>query len=103
MRRGWIGVGIPWAFVLVVGCGTAARPNGESVSNDPIASCERVSARVEACASKLGASAEASAERGATTREALHTQTEAAKTEAARAALDTQCMAALKQFDTVCP
>jgi hypothetical protein len=89
------------AFVLV-GCGTA-KPNADAVSNDPIATCEAFSIKFTGCQAKLGAPADVAAERSATTRETLRVQTEAAKTEADRTALDAQCASGLKQLEAVCP
>ena len=103
MRRESIRLGIAWAFVLICGCGTSAKPSGESASNEPIASCEAFASRFESCQSKLGAPAAVAQERAATTRETLHTQTLAATSEPARAVVDAQCTAGLKHLAMVCP
>ena len=95
--------GLVVVLVALTGCGSSAKPSGEAVSNDPIASCDSFTLRLESCQSKLGAPREAAQERAATTRETLHTQTLAATTESARAALDAQCTAGLKQLAMVCP
>lgn len=94
------------AFALVVAglaaCGSTAKPSGDTVSTEPIAACTAFTDAFERCQAKLGAPA-AAAERVATTRETLHTQTEAAKTESARLALEQQCAAGVKQLAAVCP
>lgn len=95
--------GLVVVLAVLSGCGSSAKPSGDAVSNDPIVSCDSFTLKFESCQSKLGAPREAVQERAATTRETLHTQTLAATTEPARAALDAQCAAGLKQLATVCP
>ncbi len=91
-------------LVAMIGCGTHGTTSSTAaVDPEPLASCQAFGDAFARCQPKLGAPPDVARERTATTRETLHTQTLAATTEAARAALDAQCATGLQQLAAACP